>query len=184
VDAGSTIINNLRFPGQYYDAETGLHYNWNRYYEPAAGRYVTEDPIGFNGGSINLYLYVQNNPANLFDPTGKTTQEIEIAIKSSLTLIVALLDIKDPSIISKMGNVGDLISILSGVSGIFVAEQIIKTSPFAPTIFPALLAGAGGWEIGSSISRLYERYGISRQSLGADWYDLLHKKEKDYKPCP
>ena len=64
-----TVVNNLRFAGQYYDAETGLHYNYHRYYDPQLGRYLRADPIGLKGG-INPYLYVQNNPVNWIDPLG------------------------------------------------------------------------------------------------------------------
>ncbi len=57
------------YAGQYYDSETGLHYNYHRYYDPSIGRYLRADPIGLNGG-INLYSYVQNNPVIFFDPYG------------------------------------------------------------------------------------------------------------------
>ncbi len=65
----ATVENNLRFAGQYYDQETGLHYNYFRYYDPSIGRYLRADPIGLAGG-VNLYAYVSNNPVNLVDPFG------------------------------------------------------------------------------------------------------------------
>ena len=60
---------NLRFPGQYYDAETGLHYNYFRDYDPSVGRYVESDPIGLKGG-LNTYSYANSAPIGLIDPQG------------------------------------------------------------------------------------------------------------------
>jgi RHS repeat-associated protein len=65
---GSVTVN-LRFPGQYYDTETQLHYNWHRYYEPQTGRYITSDPIGLEGG-LNTFGYVYGNPQKFIDPAG------------------------------------------------------------------------------------------------------------------
>ncbi len=64
------LVNNLRLPGQYYDAETGLHYNDRRYYDADTGRYLARDPIGFEGG-INLYAYAAAAPNRFTDPTGE-----------------------------------------------------------------------------------------------------------------
>jgi len=61
--------DNLRFPGQYFDMESGLNYNMMRSYVPTLGRYTQVDPFGLSGG-INIYGYVKNNPTNLTDPLG------------------------------------------------------------------------------------------------------------------
>ena len=68
-DTGKPYQYNLRFPGQYYDAETGLHYNMARYYNPVIGRYTQSDPIGLGGG-INTYVYVKNSPLSMIDLKG------------------------------------------------------------------------------------------------------------------
>ncbi|MCU1755884.1 RHS repeat domain-containing protein, partial [Pseudomonas helleri] len=62
------IRNPLRFQGQYFDTETGLHYNRYRYYDPQVGRFISKDPIGFAGG-LNVYAYAPN-PVGWVDPFG------------------------------------------------------------------------------------------------------------------
>lgn len=63
------VDNPLRHAGQYFDEETGLHYNRFRYYSPRIGRYLSPDPLGLLGGH-NLYAYVGNDPINRVDPLG------------------------------------------------------------------------------------------------------------------
>ena len=65
--------NNLRFQGQYFDEESGLHYNRFRYYDPQSGRFVNQDPIGLKGGNNN-YRYVPN-PLSWVDPFGLTSKD-------------------------------------------------------------------------------------------------------------
>jgi RHS repeat-associated protein len=66
--AVNEVEQNLRFQGQYFDDETGLHYNTFRYYDPGVGRFITQDPIGLGGGN-NLYGFVIN-PIKWVDPLG------------------------------------------------------------------------------------------------------------------
>jgi len=74
-----TINSTLRLPGQIEDAETGLHYNFRRYYDPSTGRYISQDPIGFEGGD-NKYRYAAASPTNLTDPTGECPMCVAYAV--------------------------------------------------------------------------------------------------------
>jgi RHS repeat-associated protein len=65
-----TFNYNWRFPGQYYDAESGLNYNYFRNYDSATGRYVESDPMGIEGG-LNTYNYAEINPLSYVDPDGR-----------------------------------------------------------------------------------------------------------------
>nr|WP_303902818.1 RHS repeat-associated core domain-containing protein [Thiohalomonas denitrificans] len=63
---GRKLAYNLRFPGQYFDEETGLHYNYFRDYDSSTGRYIESDPIGLEGG-LNTYVYAMSNPIVYMD---------------------------------------------------------------------------------------------------------------------
>ena len=68
--------NNHRFPGQYFDQQTELNYNYFRYYQPNTGRYITVDPIGLKGGDVNFYSYVWNDPVNWIDYLGLAGKKV------------------------------------------------------------------------------------------------------------
>jgi RHS repeat-associated protein len=65
-----TASNNLRFPGQYFLIESGLHYNWHRHYDPTIGRYIQADPLGFVNGP-SLYSYANTAPTQYIDRDGR-----------------------------------------------------------------------------------------------------------------
>jgi RHS repeat-associated protein len=66
---GSTV-NPFRYAGREFDSETGLYYYRNRYYDSSIGRFLSEDPLEFEGGDANLYRYVGNSPVTYIDPDG------------------------------------------------------------------------------------------------------------------
>ncbi|WP_104399827.1 RHS repeat-associated core domain-containing protein [Vibrio penaeicida] len=77
------VANPIRFQGQYFDQESGLHYNLARYYDPVTGRFIQPDPIGLLGG-INHYQYAPN-PVMWIDPSGLCCEEPDAAVKAGET---------------------------------------------------------------------------------------------------
>ncbi|QQZ27762.1 RHS repeat protein [Thiothrix subterranea] len=78
---GLALRYSQRFPGQTFDAETGLHYNFHRDYNPVTGRYVQSDPIGLDGG-MNSFGYVRENPLIYLDLLGEKTAVIHNGMTS------------------------------------------------------------------------------------------------------
>jgi len=98
LNTNSTTDCPIRFQGQWFDQESGLHYNWNRYYEPETGRYLTSDPTGLDGGARS-YGYVHNplawaDPLGLagsdglsgVDPTGRPLSSSQYSVWNEVTL--------------------------------------------------------------------------------------------------
>ena len=72
VHTSSGLPVEARFPGQWYQAEPGLHQNWMRDYDPTTGRYIEADPLGLVDGA-SVYGYVRGNPGRWIDPRGEET---------------------------------------------------------------------------------------------------------------
>jgi len=95
--SGSETLN-ARFPGQWFQLEAGLHYNWHRHYDPTLGRYTQPDPLGFVDGP-NVFSYALSSPYRYVDKGGRFVQFVIPAIPELITMITTIgvwLTLPDP----------------------------------------------------------------------------------------
>lgn len=138
----SVVQNNFRFPGQYYDSETGLHYNYHRYYDPKTGRYMTPDPIGLAGG-INPFAYCGNDPVNGMDPWGLMSQAQRQVVVDSWRNAGAAIG----AVVGFLGG---------GGAGMLTGPAAVAVSPVAAlegAAQGAAIGGAAGIGIGVYIAK-------------------------------
>jgi RHS repeat-associated protein len=122
------------FAGREWDAEAGLYLNRARYYDPELGRFISEDPLGFDAGEANLYGYARNNPLRYRDPLG-TVAAIEYVTQ----------------FIDKLEAPCNLaIAVKTLYTQLFVALSLADSSAFGPEALaglPEALAGLGGFSL-------------------------------------
>ena len=167
--SGKSFEFNLRFAGQYEDAETGYHYNWNRYYDPATGRYITPDPIGLNGGA-NAYGYVGGDPFGAIDPWGLYSLVVGFEVNNPVAFSGGVHDLNQDYghmfyyLVDNDGKVADVFS--------FGPDEVLKPGPS----YTQLVLGRSGtadYPVGEAsqvtvIDINVAQYGLLRTQIASD----------------
>ncbi|MCF6325585.1 MAG: hypothetical protein L3J89_14930 [Gammaproteobacteria bacterium] len=125
-----TSENRLAYTGREQDNESSLYYYRARYYDPEVGRFMSEDPLGFEAG-INFYAYVNNNPVNFNDPFGKDAAEVGISFRLLGTGISLGAEVRYSGVNDEPFDVGISGSFTPGLVGETIIGLIDSDNPFA-----------------------------------------------------
>jgi RHS repeat-associated protein len=136
VASSGNLANSLRYTSREFDTETNLYSYRARYYDTSTGRFISEDPVGFRGGSTNFYAYVLNDPVNLLDLSGMCP--CPKAGNAPLPQFFEALAAQSPN------WVDNLMNLLDFRKGAMMDAQAYGSSPaYANYVFGVYMAAAG-----------------------------------------
>jgi RHS repeat-associated protein len=175
-------VLNLRYPGQYYDAESGTNYNVNRNYESATGRYMQSDPIGLAGG-LGLYVYGLNDPFTYIDPLGLNPGD---AFKTPGAAALDVLNFINPV---SMASNAEYAGLIYSVNGSYYATPPVKgtvdsSDPLNPrsrqVVHDASGMPVGEFHTHGNYSKMVNGVPAITNKEGSDYSDdCFSKQDKD-----
>ena len=149
-----TITNPFQYTGREFDSETGLYYYRARYYDPASGRFVSEDPVRFKGG-MDFYRYVGNSPTDFIDPFGFAPRQLTAVEQQAVQKLIDQLHNcdKNKSLIAQ--GIGNDLSLQLKQNKILTDDQMPGdalgyTNP-GFFISPTIVLGHDGFDLGTLV---------------------------------
>jgi len=172
------VLQPFKYVGQYgvMTEPKGLQYLRARYYDPEVGRFISEDPIGFEGGDVNLYAYASNNPVNFLDPWGLKTWQIGLGFNAGgfvgLTKSAGIIIGHNP----KTGN-WDFGVYATGGAGLHGGASASLTLDITTSDNPCIddvsgWAGTAGGSVGEFFTGGYERNTQLSGTLPSNTYSV------------
>ena len=177
-----SLVNPFQYTARESDTETGLYYYLARYYDPSAGRFLSEDPIGFLSG-IDFYTYVRNGPTKYRDPSGKdpiigvTVGAIAGTVQGALGAALAGGSGKEIIVAALIGGgAGAAIGLIDPTAGIGTLAIIGGAAGGVGDVIGQLITGAGtrckpfnyGSTVGAVVGGAFAGAGGAAVSLSAE----------------
>ncbi len=165
-----SVTNRFQYTAREFDSESGLYYYRARYYDPNAGRFISEDPIGFRGSS-NFYKYVANNPTDLTDPTGLQPNKWSLYHNCLQSCLHDTLNCN----LRQFARDIKRTAIGGPIVGVGVCGTITAFEPYlAPVFLPcAGVATVSTWAIGGALSFTSWTIGNVSSTLGCTTFCAL-----------
>jgi len=177
INQSETVSNPFTFVGQYgvMTEPNGFYYMRARYYDPQVGRFISEDPIGFDGGDVNLYGYAGNNPIMGVDPWGRCQQSSWLNTSINMANVyIKIENFLSPYIVgATMVGAGGVVTVVGGITALVGLASIPETGPAGALIgiagLKVAVVGAGTVALGLDVytDTLRTQFNLPK------WLDLI-----------